>query len=53
MMASRNLLQNNIQLATNEPLHLIEKYQKNICSIICFFLKQMEVLYLQQKVMKI
>ena len=31
------LAENNIQLATNEPLHLIEKYQKNICSIGNFF----------------
>ena len=33
----KELAQNNIQLATNEPLHLIEKYQKNICSIGNFF----------------
>ena len=33
----KELGQNNIQLATNEPLHLIEKYQKNICSIGNFF----------------
>ena len=33
----KELAQNNIQFATNEPLHLIEKYQKNICSIGNFF----------------
>ena len=33
----KELAQNNIQLATNEPLHLIEKYQNNICSIGNFF----------------
>ena len=33
----RELAENNIQLATNEPLHLIEKYQKNICSVGNFF----------------
>ena len=33
----KELSQNNIQLATNEPLHLIEKYQKNICSVGNFF----------------
>ena len=33
----KELAENNIQLATNEPLHLIEKYQKNICSIGNFF----------------
>ena len=33
----KELANNNIQLATNEPLHLIEKYQKNICSIGNFF----------------
>ncbi|MBH90888.1 MAG: hydroxymethylpyrimidine ABC transporter substrate-binding protein [Candidatus Marinimicrobia bacterium] len=33
----KELAVNNIQLATNEPLHLIEKYQKNICSIGNFF----------------
>ena len=33
----RELAENNIQLATNEPLHLIEKYQNNICSIGNFF----------------
>jgi len=33
----KELALNNIQLATNEPLHLIEKYQKNICSIGNFF----------------
>ena len=33
----KELAQNNIQLATNEPLHLIEKYQKNIYSIGNFF----------------
>jgi len=31
------LKKNNIQFATNEPLHLIEKYQKNICSVGNFF----------------
>ena len=33
----KELAENNIQLATNEPLHLIEKYQKNICSVGNFF----------------
>ena len=33
----KELAKNNIQLATNEPLHLIEKYQNNICSIGNFF----------------
>ena len=33
----KELAKNNIQLATNEPLHLIEKYQKNICSVGNFF----------------
>ena len=33
----KELVNNNIQLATNEPLHLIEKYQKNICSIGNYF----------------
>jgi len=33
----RELENNNIQLATNEPLHLIEKYQKNIYSIGNYF----------------
>jgi len=33
----KELAENNIQLATNEPLHLIERYQKNICSIGNFF----------------
>ena len=33
----KELAQNKIQLATNEPLHLIEKYHKNICSIGNFF----------------
>jgi len=31
------LKKNNIQFAINEPLHLIEKYQENICSIGNFF----------------
>jgi len=33
----KELANNNIHLATNEPLHLVEKYQKNICSIGNFF----------------
>jgi len=33
----KELANNNIQFATNEPLHLVEKYQKNICSIGNFF----------------
>jgi len=33
----KELSNNNIQLATNEPLHLVEKYQENICSIGNFF----------------
>ena len=31
------LANNNIQLATNEPLHLVERYHENICSIGNFF----------------
>ena len=33
----KELAQNNIQLAANDPLHLSEKYQNNICSIGNFF----------------
>jgi len=33
----KELANNNIQFATNEPLHLVEKYQENICSIGNFF----------------
>ena len=33
----KELSANNIQLATNEPLHLVEKYQENICSFGNFF----------------
>ena len=33
----KELANNSIQFATNEPLHLVEKYQKNICSIGNFF----------------
>jgi len=33
----KELANRNIQLATNEPLHLVEKYQENICSIGNFF----------------
>ena len=33
----KELSNKNIEFATNEPLHLIEKYQENICSIGNFF----------------
>ena len=33
----KELANNNIQFATNEPLHLVEKYQENICSFGNFF----------------
>ncbi len=33
----KELAANNIQFATNEPLHLVEKYQENICSFGNFF----------------
>ena len=33
----KELANKNIEFATNEPLHLIEKYQENICSIGNFF----------------
>jgi len=33
----KELAVNNIQFATNEPLHLVEKYQENICSFGNFF----------------
>jgi len=33
----KELANNNIQFATNEPLHLVEKYQENISSIGNFF----------------
>jgi len=33
----KELAANNIQFATNEPLHLVERYQENICSIGNFF----------------
>ena len=33
----KELAANNIQFATNEPLHLVEKFQENICSFGNFF----------------
>ena len=47
------LAKGNIELATNEPLHLVEKYQPNILSLANFFETQGGIIFTEQGYQKL